>query len=379
MNLIKNTSAAISILVMAATLTSCSGLQSVTNKIEGKKLNIDPLRVAWSKNLEPNYESGNLPISLSSPLIADGILYAADGRGNFNAYNVENGRKMWTQKIKGQMTSAPIVFENLLIFGDSTGRVYARDLNKGELAYEFDLDAGIDSTPVVANDRLFIHTRNHKLFSLDAYTGRVIWSYKRSVPYYSTVQRAATPLIRDGRVYTGFADGYFLCFTIEEGQVLWERRLSPGQKFVDVDMRPVTFNNKILVGSVDDRTEVINLKSGVLFKKLNFRSNRAGLEVDGGKNIVFGSVDGELVYIDSAFQEYKRVKLSDEAISSLAPWKGGVVATTVGKTAFYINDKGIVTQKFDLGSAYSAVFGQMSYDEEFLAFISSRYRLYTFR
>ncbi|WP_419168420.1 PQQ-binding-like beta-propeller repeat protein [Halobacteriovorax sp.] len=367
------------VITMATLLASCSSIKKVTSKLEGKKLEMDPLTLTWTKNLEPSYESGNLPISLSSPLIADGILYAADGRGNFNAYNVENGRLIWTHKIKGQMTSAPIIFENLLIFGDDTGRVYARDLNKGELAYEFDLDGGIDSTPVTANGRLFIHTRNHKLFSIDVYTGRVIWSYKRSVPYYSTVQRASTPLILDGRLYAGFADGYFVCFSLEEGQVLWERRLSPGQKFVDVDMRPVIFNEKILVGSVDDRTEVIVPKSGVLFKKLNFRTNRAGLEIGNGQNMVFGSVNGELIYIDKQFQEYKRVKLSDEAVSSLAPWKGGVVVTTVGKTAFFIDSNGMIKQEFDLGSAYSAVFGHMSYDDEFLAFISSRYRLYTFR
>ncbi len=359
--------------ILSTLLFSCSTLKN----IEGKKLKLAPLTLSWAKNLDPSYESGNLPISLSSPLIHDGVLYAADGKGVFSAYNVENGRKLWSQDIKGTLTSAPIVYENLLIFGDDSGRVYARDLGKDELVYEFDLDAGIDSTPVVHNGRLFIHTRNHKLFNVDAATGRVLWSYKRSVPYYSTVQRASTPLILNNKVYAGFADGYFLCFTLEEGQVLWERRMTAGQKFVDVDMRPVLFNGKIIVGSVDDKMEVIDPRSGVLTKKLNFQSNRAGVEYN--DEMVFGTVNGELVFVDKRFNEVKRIGLDKVAISSIAKWKGGLVATTVGKTAYYVDARGAITQRFDLGSAYSAVFGHMTQDEDNLAFISSRFRLYTFR
>ncbi|MFG1482562.1 PQQ-binding-like beta-propeller repeat protein [Halobacteriovorax sp. HFRX-2_2] len=364
---------------VAILLTSCSTLNSVTTKLSADKLEKKPLTLAWAKNLEPSYESGNLPISLASPLIHDGQLFAADGRGHFNAYNVETGRLLWTLNIKGQMTSAPIVYENLLIFGDNTGRVYAYDFNKGELAYEFDLDAGVDSTPVVHNGRLFVHTRNHKLFNIDAYTGRVIWSYKRSVPYYSTVQRTSTALISGNKVYAGFADGYFICFSLEEGQVLWERRMSAGQKFVDVDMRPTIFNSKLVVGSVDDKMEVIDLKSGVLYKKLAFQSNRKGVLVDGGKLAAFGSVNGEVIYIDSSFNEVKRIKVDELAVSSLAVWKDGLVVTTVGKTVYYIDSRGQITQRFDLGSAYSAVFGSMTQDEDFIAFISSRFRLYTFK
>lgn len=364
--------------VLAPLLMSCASVDRVTSKVSGSKLKQEPLTLAWSKNLDPVYESGNLPISLSSPLIHDGILYAADGSGNFNAYNVENGRLLWTMKIKGRMTSAPVVYENLLIFGDNSGRVYGYDLAKSELSYEFDLDAGIDSTPTVFNGRLFIQTRNHKLFNIDAYTGRVLWSYKRSVAYYSTVQRASTPLVIDNKVYAGFADGHFICFSLEEGQVLWERRMTSGQKFVDVDMRAVIFNSKILVGSVDDKLEILDAKSGVLFKKLNFQSNRSGLQISRDE-MAFGTVRGEVVFIDRSFNEVRRVKLDDSSVSSLTRWKNGVFVTTVGKTAYFINSKGIVEQKFDLGSAYSAVFGQTALGDDRLAFISSRFRLYTFR
>ncbi|EQC46157.1 PQQ-binding-like beta-propeller repeat protein [Bacteriovorax sp. Seq25_V] len=332
---------------------------------------------AWIKNLDPAYETGNLPISLGSPLIHDGVVYAGNNNGTMDAYSIKNGRLLWREKIKDGFQSAPIVYENLLIYGDVSGRVYAKDIVSGDFKYQFDLGSSVDSTLTVSKGRLFVHTRNHKLFAIDALTGKVLWSYKRSIPFFSTLQRTSKPLVVENRVFVGFADGFLLAFSLEEGQVVWEKKMSTADKFVDVDMSPTYFRGKLIVSSINGQAEVIDPQSGALHNRLAFTTNRDAYYL--GSSVVFGTIDGKLVIVDSSFNVEREVKVSTSAISSMSAWKNGYVITTVGKELIYIDQKFNVISKYDLGSVHSAVFGVVSVEDDHLAMMSSRNRLYLFK
>jgi len=346
-------------------------------KPEGVKETKEVFSPSWIKNLDPVYETGNLPISLGSPLIHDGIVYAGNNNGAMEAYNLENGRLLWSEPIKDGFQSAPIVYENLLIYGDVSGRVYAKDIVSGEFKYQFDLGSSVDSTLTVKKGRLFIHTRNHKIFSIDALTGKVLWSYKRSIPFFSTLQRTSNPLIVENRVYVGFADGFLLAFSLEEGQVVWEKKMSTADKFVDVDMSPTYFRGKLIVSSINGQAEVIDPQSGALHKRLPFTTNRDAYFL--GNSVVFGTIDGKLVVVDSSFNVEREIKVSSLSISSMSSWKNGYVITTVGKELIYLDQSFNTISKYDLGSVHSAVFGIVSVEDDHLAMMSSRNRLYLFK
>ena len=67
-------------------------------------------KVIWSKNLDPVYESGNLPIALNSPNIYRGLLYAGHNSGKMIAYDLENGREIWTTDDNGVVSMLPEIF-----------------------------------------------------------------------------------------------------------------------------------------------------------------------------------------------------------------------------------------------------------------------------
>ncbi len=328
-------------------------------------------------NLDPKYETGNLPIGLASPLVHEDMVFVGSANGLFKAYDIEKRRLLWQEKTKGAMHSGAIIDSGNLYYGDISGRLYSKNINSGKLNYALDLGAPIDSSPVALNGRLYIHTRNHKVFTLDQMTGKILWSYKRSVPYFSTVQRTSRPLVVGNRVYVGFADGYLLSFSVEEGQVLWEKRLSTTNKFVDVDMKPTYFNNKLLVGSIDGKLEVLDPQSGVLFKRFPFSTNREGEVL--GDGIVFGDLEGNILFIDSNFNITKQRKVSDKQISNIKKWKGGLVVTTVGSNIYFVDRNFVPIDKYGLGSEYSAVFGDVSVNKDYLAVFSSRNRVYLFK
>jgi len=366
------------LLALALSFTSCALVKKVSGlDIKPGKIQKESFSAAWIKNLDPNYQTGNLPISLGSPLIHEGVVYVGNNKGFLDAYSLKNGRLLWREKTMGAMHSAPVVYKNTLIYGDIHGRMYGKDLETGKFKFVFDLGSAVDSTPVIAKDRIFVHTRNHKLFAIDASTGKILWTYRRSVPYFSTLQRTSRPLVISNRVFVGFADGHLVSFSLEEGQVIWEKKMSTADKFVDVDMSPTFFRSKLVVSSINGQAEVIEPQSGILFKRLPFTTNRdATLFED---YALFGTIDGKLVALDDAFNVKKEIKLTKGPISSIKRWRKGVVITTIGKEVLYLDKNFKVISKFDLGSTYSAVFGHTSVEDDALAIFSSRNRLYLFK
>src|SRR5690606_40702495 len=76
------------------TLFSCSSssLKLTPPKQEGKVLT-----VAWNKNLDLEYRSGNLPIGVGAPRIYEDMVYMGALNGEMNAFDLETGRLIWSE------------------------------------------------------------------------------------------------------------------------------------------------------------------------------------------------------------------------------------------------------------------------------------------
>ena len=132
--------------------------------------------------MDPPSNTGNLPIALNAPAIYGKNLYIGDNAGFMRAYSLADGREVWSSRDRNAYHTKPVVSEDVLIYGDIEGRVYARNHLTGELQYAVDLGASIESEVMVHRGRAFFQTRNHQIFALDAKTGKILWSYKRSIP-----------------------------------------------------------------------------------------------------------------------------------------------------------------------------------------------------
>ena len=295
------------------------------------------------------------------------------------AYALENGRKRWDKKDKNAYHSKPIVFENTLIYGDVEGRVYARDTATGTLHYSVDLGASVESQPLIHQGRLFFHTRNHQIFSLDARTGKILWSYKRNIAQSTTLQRTSRPTVYNNKLFVGFADGHICSLSIEEGMLLWERKISSGEKFIDVDMGPVFFNDRLYIGSLSGNLHVFNPQTGAVLKIFQDQIGRSPTIID--QNLVYLNTKGEVVVLNHQEQEIKRFKLSKEDfIGSITTWKGGIVVTSIKGNLYFIDKKTYqVLETISLGHTYSAVFGTPAVTRDYMAVLSSRNRLYVYQ
>jgi outer membrane protein assembly factor BamB len=357
-------------------LSSCSSLKKYTptiSKVERTK----QLRTLWSKNLDPIYNSGNLPIALNAPVIYEGIVYAGDGLGVMHAYNLQDGRELWSKQEVGGFHSAPVIFNDSVIYGTVEGRVFARNRLTGKLIYDVMVGSSVESKGVISDGMIFFHLRGHQLISLDAKTGKILWSYKRAVPYLTTLQGVSTPVVFRDKVYVGFADSYFVAFSKVDGNILWEKKLSRGQKFVDVDVTPVYFNGMFVISSAGGPLQFIDPNSGVTNKVLNIYTISDPVSL--GDALIVGTVDGEIVYIDNDYKIVYKKEISTASISTLTQWQGLIYAgTTNGYLISFDAKKSTLFKKRFLGSYASAIFAPPAVSREYMAMLSSRFRLYLF-
>ena len=364
----------ISPIIFILLFSSCSILNT-----QGVRSDDPILRAVWTKNLDPDYNTGNLPIALHGPAYHNGMVFSGQDSGKMNAYDLRNGRLLWQEQDNSGYHSYPAVHDDVLIYGTRQGRVFARNYLTGELLYAVDLDAPIESPPVIHEGRAFFHLRNHKIFALDFQTGQILWAYQRSVPFSTTIQGVSTPLVDQHRLIVGFADGSLVALNLEDGIILWERRLGEGTQFVDVDISPVRIGDFIVAASLAGEMKLINPTDGMVIRRVGFTPSRSPMLLNNGEFLV-GSKDGNIYLLDRDYEVVSELDLGRFPITGYLPWKGGFVVTMAAGDIFWV-DRQLKEKKtaFSLGHAHSSVLSRPIIADGKLALMSSRHRLYIFQ
>jgi outer membrane protein assembly factor BamB len=337
----------------------------------------DFFKVLWSKNLDPDYVSGNLPIGLGAPRIFNDIVYMGSMDGVMTAYDSESGRVLWSQDDKTPLGGPVEFFKDHIAYGGLNGRLFVRHYLTGELKYAIDLGAPIESAPYFFNEHMIIYLRGHQIVHLDAETGKVLWVYKRAVPVTTTLQRTTKPLVIGNKIILGFADGFLGALSVEEGLLLWETKLVEQAKFIDVDLNPILASGVVVSGSPSGDLKAINPDSGAI-------SRSYGISVQAhpvlkGEQLILGTNDGEVVLMGLNGEVLKRVKISDQPVSAVGWWKDTLVAASFDGYIRAVDPLTLkIVDEFAMGYDYSSIFSDLVINENFMAIYTSRNRLYLF-
>lgn len=335
-------------------------------------------KVAWAKNLDTTYESGNLPIGVGAPRIFNDIVYMGSLDGIMSAYDVESGRLLWKMDEKTPLGGPVEFFKDHIAYGGLNGRFFVRHYLTGQLKYAIDLAAPIESAPVFNADHLFVYLRGHQVVHMDAETGKILWVYKRAVPVTTTLQRTTKPLILGNKVILGFADGFLGALSMDEGLLLWETKLVENSKFVDVDLNPIIAGGLIISGSPSGELKAINPDNGAISR--SFGVSVMAHPLLKGEQLILGTNDGEVIIMNLNGDVLKKVQASKQAISAVTWWKDTLVAASFDGKLYAIDPLTMkVIDNFGLGYDFSAVFSDLVTNEDFMAIYSSRNRLYLFQ
>jgi len=134
---------------------------------------------------------------LSSPAIADGMVYVGSYDGKLYAVRSSSGRQLWAFTTKGPVNSSPAVANGVVYFSSLDGNVYAVGAVDGRERWHFKTGGerrftapGIHgmiprtewmpdpfdvllSSPVVSAGTLYIGSGDHHVYALDANSGKL--------------------------------------------------------------------------------------------------------------------------------------------------------------------------------------------------------------
>jgi outer membrane protein assembly factor BamB len=104
--------------------------------------------------------------SISTPAIADGLVYYPDFSGFLHCIDAKTGKPYWVHDMFAAVWGSPMLVDGKVYLGDEDGDVVVMQHGKEKkLLGEYNMGSSVYSSPVPANGALFIMNRN-QLFAL---------------------------------------------------------------------------------------------------------------------------------------------------------------------------------------------------------------------
>ncbi len=131
---------------------------------------------------------------LSSPAIADGVLYMPEDSGDLYAFDAKNGKLLWKHRYGTEVRGAPLVADKKIYIFDVKGKLSIIPIdgkNKPDDVFEYQFREVINGRPVVSetngtpiavNGRVYFNTRTDLLCLGDPKIKRVPAEYKPMPP-----------------------------------------------------------------------------------------------------------------------------------------------------------------------------------------------------
>lgn len=241
---------------------------------------------------------GSLPVSevmpdpfdvfLSSPTVADSLVYFGSGDGNVYALEAASGKLRWSFHTGNVVHASPALANGLLYVGSWDSYFYALEAATGRVRWrfktgedpEFNNQVGIQSSAVVAGDAVYFGCRDSNLYALDARSGEKRWAFSNKGSWV-----IGSPAVRDGKVYFATSDsGLVQVLDAGRGQLIFSLNFNHWPMFSS----PALAGHYLYVGSDMGKLLAIDLEKRALaweFVTDGARANAAALtKADGSPN-----------------------------------------------------------------------------------------------
>ena len=161
-------------------------------------------------------------------------IYAASFDGNVIAFNPDNGKSVWRNKLGMTLSSGPGAGNDVVVVVSADGQVIALDSSDGSERWRAYIGGESLATPLVFGEYVIVQTVDNRLLGLSAFDGSERWAVDQSTP--ALTMRGTTSPVQSGQtVITGFDNGRLVGVDLSTGDVQWENMLSPPSGRSDLD------------------------------------------------------------------------------------------------------------------------------------------------
>ena len=220
---------------------------------------------------------------MTSPAIADGVVYIGAMDGHLYAIDQQSGKEKWNFKSSMPVQSSPAVAGGTVYFVSSVGSLVAlegaSDKLKWTLPTEFEkkfeaknlhgypplnqtIPDGWDifmSSPAVANGKVYFGSGDGNLYAVDAQTGVLQWKFATRDVVHSS------PAVAGNTIYFGSWDGSLYAVDGESGQEKWSFRAGEDNAThnqVGFQGSPAVVDGVVYVGCRDSHVYALDAVTG---------------------------------------------------------------------------------------------------------------------
>jgi outer membrane protein assembly factor BamB len=187
---------------------------------------------------------------MSSPAIADGLVFFGCKDCHIYCVNVSTGEQVWRFETKHEVNSSPAIYNGNVYVGCDDGWVYCMNISSGIPVWIMKAGGHVRSSPAVVDDRVFIGSGLHDILCYNASSGATLWTY----PTEARVD--SSPAVVDGVMYVACDDYHVYALNATTGGKIW--REYTGGKLNS----PCLYNGYIYIGSYDGWITCLNASTG---------------------------------------------------------------------------------------------------------------------
>jgi len=232
---VKNLIRIASLIVATMLVASCGIFGDKEEELKPMELvNFDQtlkIRKIWSAKVGGNAEFLRLGLQ---PAGDGSRIYAASHDGNVTAFNPENGKQIWRNKLETELTGGPGVGEGRVVVASKDGYAIALDAATGEEQWRVAVEGESLARPLIKDDTVIVQTIDNRVEALYLFDGRKRWTLVQSAPAL-TIRGSAIPVIVGQTVIAGFDSGRIVAADLDTGTIVWESLLSPPKGRSDLD------------------------------------------------------------------------------------------------------------------------------------------------
>ena len=211
-------------------LSSCSSLQGLkfweTDEAESdepKELtsyeNLKNISITWDLSFNGENEIGNFEPGFSSQ-----NLFFADSEGTLSSISIKNGEIVWSTELNFLASGTAAGF-GIVVVADVDGNVIALNQQDGSRLWSTNVRGEILSKSVIDTKIVVVKSGSGELIGLNRESGEIEWSYRSKLPSL-TVRGSSSPVLSDDKVFVSFDNGRLGVFDINSGFPLWDGAIS---------------------------------------------------------------------------------------------------------------------------------------------------------
>jgi len=265
-------------------------------------------------------------------------------------------RVKWKFHTRGQVISSPAIANGMVYVGSTDHNLYAIDLQNGTLKWKFESKSRITSSPAVSGGAVFFGSYDGNFYALDAMSGKVKWTFANpgerrfAAKHIHGLQPAgetmldpfdvylSSPAVWQGAIYFGSGDGNVYAVHADSGKLKW--RFHTGDV---VHASPAISGGKLFIGSWDTYFYALDAATGREIWRFKTGEdpdihNQVGIQSSAliyGGLVYFGCRDSNFYALDANTGE-KRWSFSNHG-----SWVVGSPTTKDGKVYFATSDSGL--------------------------------------